>query len=56
MRNSQGIAISTLLRDPILAEIFRRAERDGLAGAAIDRPKLPKADGGVARVRELESA
>ena len=51
--------LSDLIRDPILAAIFRRAERDGrdgLPGAEIDRPEPPRHDGGEARARVLELA
>ena len=44
------IVLSDLIRDPALAAIFRRAERDGLAATA----KPPRHDGAGARCRVLD--
>lgn len=48
--------ISDLIRDPVLAAIFRNAERDGMAGADIDRRVPPKSGADAVVVRELELA
>lgn len=50
------ILISDVIRDPVLAKIFRNAERDGLVGAEIERPKTPAPGAETAQVREFEFA
>lgn len=50
------IRIADLIRDPILAAIFRSAERDGMAGADIDRRVPPNSGCDAVAVRELELA
>lgn len=56
MTNPTQIRLSTLIRDPILAAIFRQAELDDPAGAEIERPVAPRAGGDAVRVRELVEA
>jgi hypothetical protein len=45
--------LSTLIRDPIVAAAFRRAERDSGQAFAIAAPRRPTLVGGAAQKREM---
>lgn len=50
------IRVSDLIRDPILAAIFRQAEGDDPLLVEIEPAVPPRFDGAAAQVRELEFA
>ncbi|MDO6966991.1 hypothetical protein [Rhizobium alvei] len=51
MANS-AIPLSALFRNPVVADAFRRAERDAGSAYAVTEPKKPVLAGGAARVLE----
>lgn len=54
--SATALPISALIRDPIVAAAFRRAERDSGLSFAIPAPRRPVLAGGAAQKREMANA